>query len=245
MEPEITSQEIKQKIEDFDKEEEKDEEGCKYKKIRNEDGTVITQRICSHKIITMPDMFLPKPSFATGDIKNNTYTIPKGTILYHANKEKRGFNPNEIKLGKDKLISFFTPNLRLASDKIEGCSIDNQKGYIHVFITKEDIREIVIKLAYDTNEELNIEDLRNKFCNGEQYYKGVGFFYPKNEIELFNNSILNERTEEIHENLNDNNYYSEFALCSPSDYLEYIYTQKCMSLRKLSEPYRFDGKNFS
>jgi hypothetical protein len=62
---------------------------------------------------------------------------------------------------------------------------------------------------------------------------------------MFNNSILNQRTQEMHENLDDDNYYSEFALCAPNDYLTYLYSQKCMSLRKLSQPYRFDGKNYN
>jgi hypothetical protein len=220
-----------------------DNEDCTYKKIQNEDGTVVTQRICGQKIITMPDMFLPKPTFMYSG--TNTYTIRKGTIMYHATVNKRGFNTKEIKLGKDKLISFFTPNFRLASDKIEGCSIDKQKGFIHVFEVKTDIPNIFIKLPYDTDEELNLDELKDKFCNGNEYYKGVGFFYPKNEIELFNNSVLNQRTQEMHENLDDDSYYSEFALCSPNDYLEYLYSQKCMSLRKLSQPYRFDGKNYN
>ena len=35
------------------------------------------------------------------------------------------------------------------------------------------------------------------------------------------------------------NYYSEFYLCNPRPYLEYMYSQKCMSLRKLTDPYKF------
>jgi hypothetical protein len=216
---------------------------CVYKKIKNPDGTYITQKICGQKIVTMPDMFLPKPTFMYSG--TNTYTVKKGTILYHATVHKRGFNTNEIRLGKDRLISFFTPNFRLASDKIEGCSIDKQKGFIHVFEVKTDIPDIFIKLPYDTDEDLNLDELKDKFCNGNEYYKGVGFFYPKNEIELFNNSVFNQRTQEMHENLDDDSYYSEFALCSPNDYLTYLYSQKCMSLRKLSQPYRFDGKNYN
>jgi hypothetical protein len=220
-----------------------DNADCVYKKITNSDGTQITQKICGQKIITMPDMFLPRPTFANSGI--NTYTIRKGTIMYHATVNKRGFDTREIRLGKDKLISFFTPNFRLASDKIEGCSIDKQKGFIHVFEVKTDIPDIFIKLPYDTDEDLNLDELKDKFCNANEYYKGVGFFYPKNEIELFNNSIFNQRTQEMHENLDDDSYYSEFALCAPNDYLTYLYSQKCMSLRKLSQPYRFDGKNYN
>jgi hypothetical protein len=41
-------------------------------------------------------------------------------------------------------------------------------------------------------------------------------------------------------NIDELNYYSEFGLCNPRPNLEYIYSQKCQSLRKLSDPYRFD-----
>ena len=49
----------------------------------------------------------------------------------------------------------------------------------------------------------------------------------------------------FYENLDDLNYYSEFALCNPNDYLSYLYSQKCMSLRKISQPYRFDNKRYN
>lgn len=216
---------------------------CQTKTITNDDGTKETRQICEQKIITMPDVYLPKPNFMNSDTEK--YVIKKGTILYHSTVNKRGFNTKNVKLGNDNLISFFTPNFRLASDTIQGCSIEKQKGFIHVFEVTKDIPDIYIKLPYDTDEDLNLDDLKNKFCNGTEYYKGVGFFYPKNEIEMFNNTMANPRIEEIHENLDDNNYYSEFALCSPGDYLSYLYSQKCMSLRKLSKPYRFDGKFYN
>lgn len=221
---------------------------CVYKQKQNLNGTITTEKICTKKIMTMPDIFLPKPQFMESG--ENTYTIKKGTILYHSTDSKRGFNTKEIRLGKDNLISFFTPNFRLASDKIQGCSIDKQKGFIHVFEVKTDIPNIYVKLPYDTDDDIDLDELKNTFCNGQNYYKGVGFFYPKNEIEMFNNAI--QQTQEIQETedtqdsfLDDENYYSEFALCLPGDYLEYLYSQKCMSLRKLSQPYRFDGKNFN
>ena len=110
----------------------------------------------------------------------------------------------------------------------------------------EQVLSILEHMILNFRLEILLENsLKDTFCNGTEYYKGVGFFYPKNEIELFNNSVLNPRTEEMHENLDDNDYYSEFALCSPNDYLSYLYTQKCMSLRKLSQPYRFDGRKFN
>ena len=44
-----------------------------------------------------------------------------------------------------QIIIFFTPNFRLASDRIQGCSIDKQKGYIHAFEVIQDIPNIFIK----------------------------------------------------------------------------------------------------
>ena len=187
------------------------------------------------KISRMNDSNLVKPDFISDEIK--TYTIEKGTILFFSTVDKRGFNTNTIKLhgneSKD-LISFFTPNFRLASDKIQGCSVEKQKGYIHVFRVKQEIPNIFIKLPYDTDDDISLDNLFSKFCTGSNSYNGIGFFYPKNEIETFNNIQTGG-------SLSDNNYYSEFGLCNPGPFLEYLYTQKCMSLRKLSEPYRFDN----
>jgi hypothetical protein len=188
-----------------------------------------------------PDTFLTKPAHITDTIE--TYTIPVGTILFYSSTEKRGFNTTSLQLnGADYLnnslekISFFTPNFRLASDKIQGCSIDKQKGYIHTFRVTREIPDIFIKLPYDTNEDISLPELHKEFCEGTNKYTGVGFFYPKNEIDSFNNMTNANTTQEI----GGENYYSEFYLCNPRPYLEYMYSQKCMSLRKLTDPYKFN-----
>ena len=181
----------------------------------------------------------------------NTYTIPEGTILYHATTNKKGFNPNYLKLGKDKLINFFTPDFKLASNGIESCSVDKQNGYIHVFRVIKPIPNIYVRLPYDITDDINSDVLANEFCSQNQNYYGIGFFYPKNNIEMFSSDKINnfENISNINNQLlspnsnpisNSNEYYSEFGLCNPRPYLEYLYSQKCMSLRKLSEPYRFD-----
>jgi hypothetical protein len=183
---------------------------------------------------TLPDMYLQNPGFTSEYI--NTYTIKEGTILYHATTNKKGFNTNYIELGKDKLINFFTPNFRLASDKIEGCSVDKQNGYIHVFRVKKDIPNIYVKLPYDITDDINSGTLANEFCSQNHNYFGIGFFYPKNNIEMFSNLQSSQNF-----NITDeSNYYSEFGLCNPRPYLEYIYSQRCQSLRKLSDPFRFN-----
>jgi hypothetical protein len=195
------------------------------------------------KIQMVQDMHLEKPEFTSDKI--NTYTIKEGTILYHSTTNKKGFNTNYIEFGNDKIINFFTPNFRLASDKIEGCSIDKQNGYIHVFRVKQDIPNIYIKLPYDIADDIDSGSLANQFCSQNQKYSGIGFFYPKNNIEMFSNNLLNpnvyNNSYQQTQSFSDLDYYSEFGLCNPRPYLEYLYSQKCQSLRKLSDPYRFNN----
>jgi hypothetical protein len=188
-----------------------------------------------NNINKLPDIYLKNPPFTTDKVE--TYTIKEGTILYHATSNKKGFNTNYINLGQDKLINFFTPNFRLASDKIEGCSVDKQNGYIHVFKVIKDIPNIYVKLPFDIADDINSGLLANEFCSSNQTYYGIGFFYPKNNIEMFSNNPY-QYGQQL--NLNDEDMYSEFGLCNPKPYLQYLYTQKCQSLRKLSEPYRFN-----
>ena len=195
----------------------------------------------------LPDMYLQNPSYTSNQM--NTYTIKEGTILYHATTNKKGFNSTELNLGQDKLINFFTPNFRLASDTIEGCSIDKQNGFIHVFRVIKDIPNIYIKLPYDIANDINTGTLASEFCSGNQNYYGIGFFYPKNNIEMFSNNPYQynqynqyNQTQQFQTQIMENpdQYYSEFGLCNPKPYLEYLYSQRCQSLRKLSDPYRFN-----
>ncbi len=108
---------------------------CRQETITNPDGSIIKREICDNYMSMFPDLYLPKPSFVTGEIK--TFTIPKGTVLYHSVDNKRGFNTENIQLGNDKIIVFFTPNFRLASDRIQGCSIKNKKViFMHLKLFK-------------------------------------------------------------------------------------------------------------
>ena len=126
----------------------------------------ITQQIPYSNIEKLPDMYLQNPTYTSNQI--NTYTIKEGTILYHATSNKKGFNTNELNLGQDKLINFFTPNFRLASDKIEGCSVDKQNGFIHVFKVIKDIPNIYVKLPYDIADDINSGILADEFCSKNQ-----------------------------------------------------------------------------
>merc|ERR1711916_34332 len=55
--------------------------------------------------------------------KTTLYVIPRGTILYHGSMVKESFNPYDIRLGDDRLVSYFSPNKRLAADYIVGCAL--------------------------------------------------------------------------------------------------------------------------
>jgi hypothetical protein len=208
---------------------------CITTSIKDEFGTTIERITCQNRNIVMPNLLI-RPTIINSQI--NTYTIKRGTILYHASKIS-GFNPREIKLGKDNLISFFTPNFKLASFKVKGCDIDELNSFIHTFEVAKDIENIFIKLPYTTGN-INLNDLKNQFCT-DQIYNGVGFFFPKNDIELFNNVLVDGNTLDLDKRQNDESYYSEFALCNPNEWLKYIVSHSCKSYRSLSPAFRMNS----
>jgi hypothetical protein len=163
------------------------------------------------------------------------YTISKGTILYHGTQTKETFNPDKIDLSNTTRVAFFTPNKRFASDYIEGCAnYPSKNGFIHKFEVNIDIDNIYIYSQYDRNVEWVLESIEKKFCNNKDYgyLNGIGYFINEIETKKFGSdekSIGNEL------------FNSEFALCYPTKYLTYISTEKCMSIRKLSEPYQFNA----
>jgi hypothetical protein len=139
-------------------------------------------------------------------IKTNDilHTIKEGTLLYYVLNDK--FN----NISDIEFKSFFTPNFRLATDKINNY-IGKNKGYIYTFIVKKDIPNIIIKL----HDNIDIID-----TNILKSYNGIGFIYPKNEIEAFSTNLSN-RVENPSSNLNlmESNTYSQFILTNPLLYL--------------------------
>ena len=152
------------------------------------------------------------PGFATNDL--HTYTIPEGTILYASSYEEKGFNTKNIKLQDG--LTFYSPNFRLAVDRISGCAItkEGNTGYVHRFRVKAPIPNIYIQRPCDLTVKTSMEELQTKIC-GEFY--GIGFFYDVNSIEEFSPGIQSKNDQS----------YSEFALCNSSPYLEYISSQGC------------------
>jgi len=160
--------------------------------------------------------------------KMTLYTIPQGTVLYHAS-EKETFNPFHLQLGNDQLVAYFTPNRDFALDYIKNCAEYPYKGgFVHVFKTNEDIDNIRIIDSYDLTSSFNAKEIENKYCSRSHnpLLEGIGFFFPKN------GKVYNDISKM---------FDSEFSLCNPnSKKLSYMGSYRCISKRKLnSEPYNF------
>lgn len=156
--------------------------------------------------------------------KYTTYTIKKGTTLYHGSTSKETFNPYNIKLGSSSLVVFFSPDKQIASNSFGSCAFFPEKdGFLHMFKVKEDITNIIILSVFDLDKTYTNEKFEDSFCSRKNKYEmalsGVGFFYPS------------DKKEGDHE--------CEFALCDPARYLKYEGTQRCTSRQRLGDIYSF------
>ena len=65
---------------------------------------------------------------------------------------------------------------------------------------------------------------------------GLGFFFPrKDEQDLYN---LNNDDSVIDPKIS---FDAEFIICDPNEFLEYLSTQRCIGMRKLSPEYIFNN----
>ena len=168
--------------------------------------------------------------------KTSLYNIPRGTIMYHGSLNRESFNPYDIRLGDDKLVSFFSPNKRLAADYIVGCALYPSKaGFLHKFRVKKDIEKVLIISTYEKQQHWTLKFLEDSFCSRKFRIQldGIGFFFPRRDEKDFS-SIQNGDDD-----IKRLSFDSEFAICNPNEYLEYISTQRCSSMRKLSKDYHF------
>ena len=188
------------------------------------------------------EVIIPK-SIYTEASRMTLYTIPKGSILYHGSKNKESFNPFNIKLGDDTLVGYFTSNKDFSADYISRCAFyPKESGYIHKFKTKKDIERILIISSYDKKSSWDVKNIENLFCSNNNQYgeklDGIGFFYPI----ISNNAYSNDDKfddDNLNNNNNTNQYDIEVALCDPNYFLEYISTQRCVAVRKISSNYHF------
>ena len=166
------------------------------------------------------------------------YTIPEGTLLYQGS-EVETFSPFNIKVGNgDERVSFFSPNKRMSIDYVKGCATyPTESGYLHMFRTKKSIERILIVSSFEKRSNWTNDYIDNSFCRNYNIpINGIGFFFPygvesdkQNDTETLAKSTTEQKML----------FDSEFALCNPNEYLDYVNTQRCQSMRKLSPPYHF------
>lgn len=200
-----------------------------YKYKINYNHTLIGGRDKKADPTVQQSIFNPQKLNYMEPSKTTLYKIPKGTILYHGSLTKEAFNPYDIRLGDDRLVSYFSPNKALAADYIVGCALyPTKSGFLHKFRVKKDIEKILIVSTHDKQSHWSLEFLEDSFCSRKFRIQldGIGFFFPTG----------------IEDETYDNNQYfdSEFAICNPNEYLEYVSTQRCVSARKLNKEYNFN-----
>ena len=168
--------------------------------------------------------------------KTTLYVIPRGTILYHGSMVKESFNPYDIRLGDDRLVSYFSPNKRLAADYIVGCALyPTKSGFLHKFRVKKDIEKVLIISTMEKQANWTLRFIEDSFCSRKFRIQldGIGFFFPRRDEKDF---VAIKQGVSGATNLA---FDSEFAICNPNEYLEYISTQRCVSMRKLNPEYHF------
>ena len=77
--------------------------------------------------------------------------------------------------------------------------------------------------------------IEDSFCSRKFRIQldGIGFFFPRRDEKDF---VAIQQGASGATNLA---FDSEFAICNPNEYLEYISTQRCVSMRKLNPEYHF------
>ena len=155
------------------------------------------------------------------------FTIPANKTLYHGTTTVSRFNPHNINLGNDTLVAFFTPNKHFAAAYIGDC-LGGNSGWIHEFRTTKPIDNIYILSSHEI-KNWDPKKIELTFCGAtgtreiRRRLNGVGFFVPKTFGTTLGNS---------HNALEG--FDAEFALCDPSQYLQYVSTSECISARKMN-----------
>jgi len=73
--------------------------------------------------------------------------IKQGTVLYHGSLCRDSYNPVSIKFGENGFVGFFSIDRQGAASVIASSKFAIQGGFIHKFVTKNDINVIDSKLV--------------------------------------------------------------------------------------------------
>jgi len=172
------------------------------------------------------------------------FTIPAGTILYHGTTTKSQFDTTNFRIGDETKVAYFSPQKRFAADNIKGCSKSPvEHGWIHKFRVNKDIDRIKIVSAFALDSKSTDKQMLAQYCNrySANQTNGFGFFFPANYLKRFSVDGDDEQPQSIQSASQQQLLYeSEFAICAPNLFMEYVSTERCMTKRKISKPYRFD-----
>jgi hypothetical protein len=152
-------------------------------------------------------------------------TIKAGINIYHGSEIVDSFNPNDIKLEQDVLVSLFSNNISLAGSRMGNCSnYPDREGYIHAFYLDKDLNNVkILSKGEMQRKNSDIRQLNDMYCNGRENPRLDAFAYY----------IERENTDpQIPSRIV---YDLIIGICNPNDCLKYQYTQKCVYPYTLSE----------
>lgn len=191
----------------------------KKKQLQGDNLDLTGGKYRNFNITPVTQFYHPKQSVPFAQT-GSYYTIPKGVILYHGTKSYDTFDPYNIKLGNINLVAFFSPQAEWASSHMSNCITSS--GYIHAFKVKKSIDKILILSPYSLKNKWTLDNIEYNYCDGNSGLNGVGFFI-KDNVPI----------------VDIDPYSSEFALCNPDEFLDYMYSKRCIIPRTLSKVYDF------
>jgi len=168
---------------------------------------------------------------------------------------------NNINLQEDTFI-YLTSDKHLAIQSIGGCSnlLYNpfqKELFVHEFIVKSEINNIIVIDRNDLQDFNKLTMIRKQTCNSNTGNSGAsnGFLYFINRPDfsrLSGQDISQVESESIIENaVLDSDVITkgqglghaiiEIGLCNPNNYLEYVGSYRCDSIRRISEKYDFNN----
>ena len=149
----------------------------------------------------------------------NLYTIPANTTLFHGTKTVSTFDPKKVNVGDESFVAFFSPNKEFAVSYIGNCArFPTEEGYVHEFVVKSDINNVYILSSHDKDVVRDSVSANKLYCNAPQDRSGIKL----NGVGFFVGNTQTGATE------------SEFAICNPGAYLEYVGTYRCIGPHQLS-----------
>ena len=107
--------------------------------------------------------------------------------------------------------------------------------YNQQLIKRHYIEKILIISTHEKQAHWTLRFLEDSFCSRKFRIQldGIGFFFPRRDEKDF------DAIQKGDDSIKRLAFDSEFAVCNPNEYLEYVSSQRCQSVRKLTNDYHF------